>query len=64
MGMKFSSIVDRHVGREEEEEKKKERKIAERSEFSRRSFLHLSIYFVEKKKKEEKIYSRSILSPS
>lgn len=63
MGMKFSSIVDRHVGREEEEEKKKERKIAERSEFSR-SFLHLSIYFVEKKKKEEKIYSRSILSPS
>ena len=31
MGMKFSSIVDRHVGREEEEEKKKEEKIYSRS---------------------------------
>lgn len=69
MGMKFSSIVDRHEKKPNESKyQRKRKKIAKRLEFSRRSFYtKQSIYFVEKKKKKKRRNipgSRSILSPS
>lgn len=56
MGMKFSSIVDRHEKKPNESKyQRKRKKIAKRLEFSRRSFYtKQSIYFVEKKKKKKK----------
>ena len=57
MGMKFSSIVDRHVGREEEEEEKKRKKNSGKIRiFSKKFFTFIDLFRGKEKKRRKNIF--------
>ena len=55
--MKFSSIVDRHVGREEEEEEKKRKKNSGKIRiFSKKFFTFIDLFRGKEKKRRKNIF--------